>query len=83
MDERAAEFDELQNRLQSEAGDEQQKLMAELSSLKTEKKDLIGKLRAEADNTALMKRQNWWMTALQLKVKKIVADKLEQAQLAA
>ena len=57
--------------------------MADLIKLKDDKNNLKQKLSTEVDNTALMKRQNWWLTALQLRVKRIVAEKLEKAQLAA
>ena len=57
--------------------------MADLIKAKDDKNNLKQKLSTEVDNTALMKRQNWWLTALQLRVKRIVAEKLEKAQLAA
>lgn len=39
-----------------------------------------GKLQDEAEKQARLRRQQWWMTALQLRVKTIVMKQIEKEQ---
>ena len=83
MDARNAELEHLQGRLEGEADEEQQRLASELAELHDSKGALQKKLDKEADKTGQMQRQNWWLTALQLRVKKIVMEKVEKEKRAA
>jgi len=58
-------------------------LAAELTELKDSRGDLEKRLKSESEKTVAMQRQNWWLTALQLRVKRIVVEKMEKEQIAA
>ena len=54
----------MKNKLEVEVQGEQQKLTAELQTLKESKQELEGRLQTESEQQAKLRRQQWWMTAL-------------------
>ena len=54
-------------------------LQAEIEKMKMNEKELEKMLQDKIEGTKKMEKQNWWMIALQLRVKKIFMEKYEKA----
>lgn len=52
----------------------------ELQILKSSNQNLENKIQKDTEEQAKLKRQQWWMTALQLRVKTIISKQLEKEQ---
>ena len=68
--EREQEFSNLEASLQEKTGEDQKQLESLLAKQKEDHEAQAGKL----------KRQNWWMVALQLRVKRILLKQIEEAK---
>jgi len=78
IDATQSKYGDMKNKLEVEVQDEQRKLVEEMQVLKESKQQLEGRLQAETEQQAKLRRQQWWMTALQLRVKKIVMSQIEK-----
>lgn len=70
----------MRSKMEEEVHDDRKKLEEQMQSMQEANQNLEGKLKEEAEKQARLRRQQWWMTALQLRVKTIVMKQVEKEQ---